>query len=176
MEILSREKKALQQGCACAVLHGAQKKLLTTSLVGTNLHTNGDVLESLSFDKEILQNQLEVVVIELQKTINKVAKSKTMAKTMGLTLLNLSLDKHILQQKLRSVFVEFQATQSHVANCEDVENDWKSSWYTMLCLELENKWLRSQLGLAKEEIEHLKGMIVDIGDKLQKGKFLPITN
>jgi len=60
--------------------------------------------------------------------------------------------------------------------CEDVENDWKSSWYKELGLELENKWLCSQLGSTKEEIEYLKGMIVDTDDELQNGKFLPMTN
>jgi hypothetical protein len=53
LETLFREMEDLQQGCACAMLHGAKKKVLNIGIVVTNLHTNRDVLESLSFDKEI---------------------------------------------------------------------------------------------------------------------------
>jgi len=53
-------------------------------------------MESISLHKRTMLSQLEVIVVKLQETMNKMAKSKTMAKCMGLALLNLSLEKHIL--------------------------------------------------------------------------------
>ncbi len=57
--------------------------------VGKKLQTNGDVTKNISLHKRTLLNQLEVAIAKFQETMNKMAKSETMAKCMGLAIAQL---------------------------------------------------------------------------------------
>jgi hypothetical protein len=65
------------------VLDGAKKRRLDNEGVGKNLQTHGDFMENISLYKKIMPSQLEVTVVELQETMNKMAKFENMVKCMG---------------------------------------------------------------------------------------------